>query len=67
MDQNYDSIAVTVFNLRAGKGFIAGDSIAIPEPYIQETNVTLKNGEVSRFWALLKCTLFLGECIVVPQ
>lgn len=49
VDQNYDSIAVTVFNLRAGKGFIAGDSIAIPEPYIQETNVTLKNGEAIKF------------------
>ena len=61
VDQNYDCIAVTVFNLLAGKGFNAGDAIAIPEPYIQETNVTLKNGEVSRLLALLKCTLLIGE------
>ena len=46
VDADMECIGVTVFNLVAGKGFNVGDSIAIPEPYVQETEIKLEGGEV---------------------
>ena len=52
VDQNGDCIAVTVYNLTAGKGFNIGDSVAIPEPFLQETNVALDEDKVMNRYAL---------------
>ena len=30
---------VTVYNLSSGAGFVVGDSVAIPEPYVQVTDM----------------------------
>ena len=46
VDSEGDCIAVTIFNLLAGKGFNAGDSVAIPEPFVQTTNVKISSEEV---------------------
>ncbi len=47
VDAEEDCIAVTIYNMAAGKGFNPGDSVAIPEPYVQEAKVKLKEDEVS--------------------
>lgn len=31
---------ITVYNMAVGAGFAVGDSVAIPEPFCQETNFT---------------------------
>eukprot|EP00795_Rhopilema_esculentum_P001132 gene1132-15476_t len=49
VDADMECIGVTVFNLVAGKGFNVGDSIAIPEPYVQETEIKLESGEMLNF------------------
>lgn len=41
MDKNEDCVAVSVFNLAIGKGVIVGDSVALPEPYLEEVNLQL--------------------------
>lgn len=39
-DQNAQLISVRIFNLGQGKGPVIGDSIAIPEPYVEKIFVT---------------------------
>ncbi len=47
VDAEGDCIAVTIYNMAAGKGFNPGDSVAIPEPYVQEAKFKLKEDEVN--------------------
>nr|CAI5824005.1 unnamed protein product [Callosobruchus analis] len=42
VDKDGTCVVVTVFNLAAGKGYIIGDSIAIPEPYVTDVNFSYK-------------------------
>jgi len=47
MDQQGECIAVSVFNLAVGKGVIIGDSVAIPEPYVEVIEVNIDGEDVS--------------------
>lgn len=38
VDKEGTCVAVSVFNIAQNKGFIIGDSIAIPEPYVTDNN-----------------------------
>lgn len=40
-------LPVTVYNMAVGAGFAVGDSVAIPEPFCQETNF-IENDKVWR-------------------
>ncbi|XP_065343831.1 tetratricopeptide repeat protein 5-like [Cloeon dipterum] len=42
-DKNETCVVVTVYNLAEGRGFIIGDSIAIPEPYLCKVAFTHKD------------------------
>jgi len=46
MDNTGYCMAISVFNLAVGKGMITGDSIAIPEPYVQQVNVQVNNEQI---------------------
>ena len=46
VDAQGNCIAVTVYNIAAGRGVSAGDSVAIPEPYVQVTKVAISDDEV---------------------
>lgn len=52
MDSNSDCILLSVFNLAVGKGLLLGDTVAIPEPFIQMNNVSVDN-EVRHVWRIL--------------
>lgn len=41
IDSSGKCIAVSVFNLAIGKGLIVGDSVAIPEPFVQLNEIAL--------------------------
>lgn len=43
VDVNGECCAVTVYNLAQGKGVIIGDSVAIPEPFLNKVDLTLPN------------------------
>lgn len=43
IDENFDCVAVSVFNLDEGKAFIVGDTIAIAGPEPKLHSVTLRN------------------------
>lgn len=47
MDKNEDCVAVSVFNLAIGKGVIVGDSVALPEPYLEEVNLQLEEQQIT--------------------
>jgi len=47
MDNTGYCMAISVFNLAVGKGMITGDSIAIPEPYVQQVNVQVNNEQIA--------------------
>merc|ERR1740124_348079 len=47
MDSAGDCIVASVFNLAVGKGMIIGDSIAIPEPFVQINEVTLTDEQIT--------------------
>jgi len=49
MDKKLTCWSVTVYNIAQGKGVIIGDTVAIPEPYVQEIKVNYKNTEVT-YW-----------------
>lgn len=34
-------MAVSAYNVAVGKGVIVGDSVTIPEPFVQEINVSI--------------------------
>ncbi|XP_046842823.1 tetratricopeptide repeat protein 5-like [Xenia sp. Carnegie-2017] len=38
IDKENECFPVTLYNLRTGCGLIVGDTVAIPEPYVQSTN-----------------------------
>ena len=38
VDKDGTCFPVTLYNLRTGCGVIVGDSVAIPEPYVQSTD-----------------------------
>ena len=42
IDSTGRCVAVSVFNLAVGKGMIVGDSVAIPEPFVQEHEVIVE-------------------------
>jgi len=46
-DKDETCIVVTVYNLAEGRGFIIGDSVAIPEPFLTLVSFEFK-GKVSR-------------------
>lgn len=46
MDSEDRCLPVTVYNMAVGSGFAVGDSVAIPEPFSQETNFT-ENDQVN--------------------
>lgn len=54
-------IPVTVYNMAAGAGFAVGDSVAIPEPFYQETDFSEKD-KVSVYLILRFCN-FLVEIL----
>ena len=41
MDGRGTCIAVSAYNVAVGKGVIVGDSVTIPEPFVQEINVSI--------------------------
>ena len=43
MDSNSDCILLNVFNLAVGKGLLLGDTVAVPEPFVQINNVSVDN------------------------
>lgn len=43
MDKDATCFSVTVYNLAQGQGVIIGDSVAIPEPFVQLVEVKHKN------------------------
>nr|CAH7754099.1 unnamed protein product [Callosobruchus chinensis] len=45
VDKDGTCVVVTVFNLAAGKGYIIGDSIAIPEPFVTDVNFSYKKDD----------------------
>ncbi|KAG1714099.1 Tetratricopeptide repeat protein 5 [Nymphon striatum] len=45
VDSQQSCFCVTVYNLAQGKGVIIGDSVAIPEPYIQKVQGKYENKE----------------------
>lgn len=48
MDSEDQCLPVTVYNMAVSSGFTVGDSVAIPEPFSQETNFT-ENDQVTEF------------------
>lgn len=46
MDSEDQCLPVTVYNMAVGSGFAVGDSVAIPEPFSQETNF-IENDQVN--------------------
>ena len=48
VDSEDQCLPVTVYNMAVGSGFAVGDSVAIPEPFSQETNFT-ENHQVNGF------------------
>lgn len=40
VDSENHCIPVTIYNMALGSGFAVGDSVAIPEPFCQETDFT---------------------------
>ena len=47
IDANQTCMAVSIFNMGAGKGPIIGDSIAIPEPYVQKVDISVSEQQFS--------------------
>lgn len=43
VDSEDQCLPVTVYNMAVGSGFAVSDSVAIPEPFCQETNFTEKD------------------------
>jgi hypothetical protein len=43
VDKEGTCFPVTLYNLRSGCGMIVGDTVAIPEPYVQSTDFTEKD------------------------
>ncbi|KAL0272819.1 UNVERIFIED_CONTAM: hypothetical protein PYX00_005650 [Menopon gallinae] len=43
VDQNEESIVVTVYNLAEGKGVLIGDYVAVPEPYLSNVKISFEN------------------------
>ena len=52
VDSENHCLPVTVYNMAVGTGFAVGDSIAIPEPFCQETDFT-ENDKVSGYTIVL--------------
>ena len=46
MDREGTCIAVSAYNVGVGKGVIVGDSVTLPEPYVQDINISIED-EVS--------------------
>ena len=46
MDSAQSCLAMTIYNLAADYGLNTGDTVAIPEPFVQDVSVEYK-GEVS--------------------
>ena len=44
-DSHGDCVVVTLYNLSPGKGVIIGDTIAIPEPYFTNIDITWEDSE----------------------
>eukprot|EP00794_Sanderia_malayensis_P018594 gene18594-20460_t len=52
VDAEGNCITVTVYNLGSGKGLNAGDSVAIPEPRVQEKKVKITEDQVLEFQSI---------------
>ena len=48
MDKEGICVSITVYNIAPGYGVKIGDSVAIPEPYVQVVDVNYK-GEVKQY------------------
>lgn len=48
VDSENQCLPVTVYNMAVGTGFAVGDSVAIPEPFCQETDFT-ENDQVYQY------------------
>ena len=46
VDSEGTCFPITLYNLRAGCGVIVGDTVAIPEPFVQSTDI-VENKHVS--------------------
>lgn len=63
VDKDLVCIVVSVYNLAQGRGPVIGDSVAIPEPYLSQIDVTYKN-QVCFFLNGMNLTKFvLIRCI----
>lgn len=40
VDSENHCVPITIYNMALGRGFAVGDSVAIPEPFCQETDFT---------------------------
>lgn len=40
VDSENHCVPVTIYNMALGSGFAVGDSVAIPEPFCEETDFT---------------------------
>ena len=54
MDAAGTCFPVTLYNLKAGYGVVVGDTVAIPEPFLQSTDF-IENKQVSYLFVLEIC------------
>lgn len=64
VDKQGTCIAVTVFNLAEGKGVIIGDSVAIPEPFVEDVDFTYKENVSFYVFNLLLNNILLKSLLI---
>ena len=52
IDKEGQCVPVTVYNMAAGAGFVVGDAVAIPEPFVQVTDF-IEEEKASYYWAVI--------------
>jgi hypothetical protein len=64
MDSSGECIALSVFNIAVDKGLLLGDTVAIPEPFLQNNQASFDD-EVGLFVNLI-FSLLLANIIFLP-
>lgn len=54
VDSENHCVPVTIYNMALGSGFAVGDSVAIPEPFCQETDFTENEQVFARLICIIK-------------
>ncbi len=62
MDSSGECAAVTVFNFADRFGFLLGDAVAIPEPFVSDVCATFKDQVKSSNWQLSIFEHFFRIC-----